>query len=212
MASGGIFQHVWVRAMSFTKNQLLPGENLVILARQHPFVLLKPVLLNVIVLTILAIVAIKQDDGLYLLIGLATLAYLFWKYLDWKKREYVLTDRRIVKQEGLLSVSSFDAPLDKINNVFHQQSLMGRIFRYGEVGLETASEQGTTIFSFLSNPVAFKNNLVRQRELYLSGINPHGNSNAEIPRMIEELAALRDRSIITDSEFEEKKRALLQKL
>jgi uncharacterized membrane protein YdbT with pleckstrin-like domain len=198
--------------MSFTKNQLLPGENLVILARQHIFVLLKPVLLNVVVLTVLAIISLKLENALYLLIGLATLAYLLWRYFDWKKREYVLTDRRIVKQEGVLSVSSFDAPLDKINNVFHQQSFVGRIFRYGEVGLETASEQGTTIFSFLANPLVFKNSLVRQRELYLGGVNPKGNANAEIPRMIEELASLRDRKIITDSEFEEKKRALLQKL
>jgi uncharacterized membrane protein YdbT with pleckstrin-like domain len=199
--------------MSFTKNQLLPGENLILLARQHPFVLLKPVLLNLLVLTLLAILSIHFENAWLLIPGLATLAYLLLKYLEWKRREYILTDRRIVKQEGVFSISSFDAPLDKINNVFHRQSLLGRLFQYGEVGLETASEQGTTIFNFLSRPVAFKNSLVRERELYMGGGDTaNAAQSQDVPRLLEELASLRDRNIITQSEFEEKKRTLLQKI
>jgi len=70
---------------------------------------------------------------------------------------YILTDRRVVKREGAFSTSSFDVPLNKINNVFRQQSFLGRLFRYGQVCLETASEQGTTIFDFLWRPLDFKN-------------------------------------------------------
>jgi uncharacterized membrane protein YdbT with pleckstrin-like domain len=199
--------------MSFTKNQLLPGENLILLARQHPFVLLKPILINLLVLTLLAILSINYVNAWFLIPGLATLAYLLSKYLQWRRREYVLTNRRIVKQEGVFSVSSFDAPLDKINNVFHQQSLIGRLFQYGEVGIETASEQGTTVFNFLSRPVAFKNSLVRERELYMSGGNAaNAPQSQNVPKLLEELASLRDRNIITESEFEEKKRILLQKI
>jgi hypothetical protein len=33
-----------------------------------------------------------------------------------------------------------------------------------------------------------------------------------IPQLLEELASLRDRGIITESEFQEKKRSLLQKI
>ena len=39
--------------MSFTKKQLLPGENLIVLARQHPLVLFKPFLINGIALALL---------------------------------------------------------------------------------------------------------------------------------------------------------------
>ncbi len=202
-----------VQPMSFTKHQLLPGENLILLARQHLFVLLKPILLNILVLTILVWISIQSENAWYLVVGLAPLTYLLIKYMQWRKREYVLTDRRIVKQEGVLSVSSFDAPLDKINNVYHQQSFLGRIFQYGEVGIETASEQGTSVFSFLSQPVAFKNSLVRQRELYLGSGNPvNAPPSPDVPKLLEELASLRDRNIITASEFEEKKRSLLQKI
>jgi uncharacterized membrane protein YdbT with pleckstrin-like domain len=198
--------------MSFTKEQLLPGENLVILARQHPLVLFRPILLNIFVLVVLAVVSYSQ--GAWLLVFFVfPLLYLLWEYMAWHKREYILTDRRVVRQEGVFSISSLDAPLDKINNVFHTQSLMGRMLKYGEVGLETASEQGTTTFEFLSHPLDFKNAIVHQREMYSSGAGTSGRgSQRSIPQLIEELASLRDQNIITESEFQEKKRALLEKM
>jgi len=198
--------------MSFTKEQLLPGENLIILARQHPLVLLKPVLLNIVALAVLILVAYSSGKYWVMALFVIPLIYLLWQYLAWHRREYILTDRRVVKQEGVLSVSSFDAPLDKINNVFHQQSFMGRMLKYGEVGLETASEQGTTIFSFLSHPLDFKNAIVHQREAHLPDRAGSRINEKSIPQLIDELATLRERKIITESEFQEKKRALLEKM
>jgi uncharacterized membrane protein YdbT with pleckstrin-like domain len=198
--------------MSFTKEQLLPGERLILLARQHKLVLAQPAILVVIVIAILAVITYFSDKIWLLAFCAIPLINFLWRILVWRKEEYILTDRRVVKQQGVLSTSSFDAPLDKINNVFHRQTLMGRIFKYGDVGLETASEQGTTVFNFLPRPVEFKNQLVHQRELCLSGSGPVPASRPDIPKMLEELASLRDRNIITGSEFEEKKRALLEKM
>jgi len=200
--------------MSFTKDQLIPGENLILLARQHPLVLFRPVLLNLIVLIILAAVSIKKWAPWWIMLFyVAPLLYFLWEFLEWHRREYILTDRRVVRQEGVLSVSSFDAPLDKINNVFHQQSLTGRLLKYGRVGLETASEQGTTVFDYLSRPVDFKNAIVRQRELYRgSGGTANAGSQHSIPQLIQELASLKERNLITADEFEAKKRALLDRL
>jgi uncharacterized membrane protein YdbT with pleckstrin-like domain len=199
--------------MSFTKEQLLTGETVVMLARQHPLVLFRPVLLNIIVLALLSGLSYVARNAWLLAFYAVPLIYLLWEFLVWRKREYILTDRRVVKQEGVLSISSFDAPLDKINNVFHQQTLMGRLFKYGEVGLETASEQGTTIFDFLSRPLEFKNCIVHQRELCKADSNSiHRTPQSSIPQLLEELASLRDRNIISAAEFEEKKRALLNKI
>jgi len=199
--------------MSFTKEQLLPGENLIFLARQHPLVLFRPVLLNLVTLGILVALSIELAKAWIMAFYIVPLLYFLWEYLEWRRREYILTDHRVVRQEGVLSVSSFDASLDKINNVFHQQTLIGRLLRYGQVGLETASEQGTTVFDFLSKPLDFKNAIVRQRELYRS---PAGGPNVShppsIPQLIEELASLRDRNLITEAEFEAKKRSLLDKI
>ena len=199
--------------MSFTPKQLLPGEDLIILRRQHLLVMLKPALINIIVLAILIGLCVYVDQLWFLILYAIPLLYLIWKYLAWRRKEYILTDRRVVLQEGVLSISSFDASLDKINNVYHNQSLLGRILNYGDVGLETASETGTTTFEFLSHPVGFKNSIVHQRELYRMDVASEGRpSPPNIPQMIEELASLRDRNVITESEFQEKKRALLDKI
>jgi uncharacterized membrane protein YdbT with pleckstrin-like domain len=199
--------------MSFTNKQLLPGENLIVLTRQHSLVLFKPVLLNVIVLAALIGLCVASGQLWLLAFYVIPLAYLFWKFLAWRSREYILTDRRVVLQEGVFSVSSFDASLDKINNVYHDQSFVGRMLNYGNVGLETASEAGTTIFEFLSQPVSFKNSIVQQRESYrMDSAAADRPIPPNIPQLLAELASLRDRGIITESEFEEKKRSLLQKI
>jgi uncharacterized membrane protein YdbT with pleckstrin-like domain len=199
--------------MSFTKDQLLPGEQLILLVHQHPLVLFWPALLNLLVIALLIGISMYSGAAWLLAFLPAPLLYFLWEYLAWHRKEYILTDRRVVRQEGVFSISSLDAPLDKINNVYHDQSFMGRLLRYGDVGLETASEQGTTTFSFLSNPVSFKNCIVRQRELYRGDSAAAGPvAQPSIPKLLEELASLRDRNIITESEFQEKKKALLQKI
>ena len=198
--------------MSFTRKQLLPGENLIVLARQHPLVLFKPAFINVITLAIL--IALSGYTGQLLLLALYAipLFYWIWKFLSWRRKEYILTDRRVVLQEGVFSVSSFDASLDKINNVYHRQSFMGRLFKYGEVGLETASEQGTTVFSFLSHPLDFKNAIVQQREMVRADARQVAAPQISVPQLLDELASLRDRGVITEDEFQEKKKSLLEKL
>ncbi len=198
--------------MSFTKKQLLPGETLILLSRQHPLVLFWPVLICVLALLSIIALAVYQSAWI-LVLSTIPLIYFLLKYMSWRRREYILTSRRVVKQEGVFSISSFDASLDKINNVFHQQSFVGRLMKYGEVGLETASEEGTTVFTFLSNPLDFKNAIVHQREVYNAANSASGQTfQKSTPQLIEELASLRDREIITEAEFQEKKKSLLDKM
>jgi uncharacterized membrane protein YdbT with pleckstrin-like domain len=199
--------------MSFTKEQLLPGEKLIVQARQHLLILFGPCLLNFVTSVLLLWLALHFNRSWMLLFYLVPLAYFIWEFMAWRSKEYILTNHRVVIQEGVFSISSFDAPLDKINNVFHRQSLMGRLLKYGEVGLETASEQGTTVFNFISHPVDFKNSIVRQRELCRSDSGQIAAApQPSITQLIEELASLRDRGIVTEAEFQEKKRILLGKI
>ena len=199
--------------MPFSGKQLLPGEKLIIFARQHAIVLFKPLILTLIVLVLLSGLSVYSHKAWFLAFSLVPLIYFLFEYTAWHNKQYVLTNRRVIKLEGVFSTVSFDVPLDKINNVFHKQSFMGRLLKYGEVGLETASDQGTTIFSVLSNPMDFKNHIVQQRESYRSNTNTAGVTDySGIPRLLEKLASLRNREIISESEFQEKKRDLLKKI
>lgn len=200
--------------MSFRDHQLLPGETLIHLVHQHPVVLARPALVNVLCAAILAGLSVATENYWLILFQLVPAAHLFWEILVRRNREYVVTDRRVVKQEGVFAVVSSDAPLEKINNIFHEQNLWGRLLGYGTVGLETASERGLTMFLLIPRPVEFKNVIVAQREARKSDDSaPRDRRGTEdVPRLLRELAQLRESRIITESEFEAKKKALLDKL
>jgi membrane protein YdbS with pleckstrin-like domain len=199
-------------SMSFSKRQLLPDEKIIRVAHPSWVLLLKPILLNIVAAAIvLTLAALFQQPWLAVLL-VFSLAVLGWEMFARRRNEYIVTSRRVVKQEGIFTIHSFDAPLDKINNIFHEQGVWGRILGYGSVGLETASEQGTTMFHHIPDPIGFKNCIVGQRESYSGGAGRATAQAADIPKLLDELASLRDRKIITDREFEEKKQHLLEKL
>jgi uncharacterized membrane protein YdbT with pleckstrin-like domain len=139
------------------------------------------------------------------------LAYLLWRILLRARKLYMITNLRVIRHEGLIAISSLDASLDKINNVFYEQSVAGRILGYGNVGLETASEKGTIVFHLIPDPQGFKNCVLRQRERYKPSRADERTQPdpLSIPKLLEELAYLRDRNIITAEEFQEKKKKLL---
>jgi Bacterial PH domain/Short C-terminal domain len=200
--------------MSFVENQLLPDEEVVLLTHQHPVVLFWPILINIAAAAVVVALAFTLAVYWFLFFFLGPLLLLLWEVLVRHKKEYIITTRRVVKQQGIFSVSSFDASLDKINNIFHEQSLWGRILGYGNVRLETASEHGITVFHLIPDPLAFKNCIVQQRELYRSSqMGSLGSIRREdVPGMLDELARLRDRNVITAAEFDEKKKNLLARL
>jgi len=79
---------------------------------------------------------------------------------------YVVTNRRVISEYGILNKKSKESPLDRINNISHSQSIVGRIFNYGDVQIQTASEMGATVFKFLPAPKQFKWEITNQVDLY----------------------------------------------
>jgi uncharacterized membrane protein YdbT with pleckstrin-like domain len=198
--------------MSFSDDQLLPGETIVISTNQHALVLLKPILLNIfmdagiVALYLFAFPELPEILALTLIPALI----LMWQVFVRSRNQYIITNRRVVKQQGVFNVKSYDASLDKINNIFHEQNLWGKMLGYGDVGLETASEQGTSVFRFIPNPLGFKNAIIEQREAYKHA--PSGSKHSDIPQMLDQLARLRNEKVITEAEFEQKKKKLLDQI
>jgi membrane protein YdbS with pleckstrin-like domain len=131
--------------------------------------------------------------------------------------QYVLTDRRLLRLRGILSQSSMDSYLDKINNVEHHQTFWGRLFGYGDVEIDTASESGAEVFPQISHPLAFKRAVDAATAAYhgaASGQRP-GPATAATPssaERIRQLKGLLDEGLITQAEFEAKRRQLLDQI
>jgi uncharacterized membrane protein YdbT with pleckstrin-like domain len=200
--------------MSFADEQLLPGEQLILVTHPHILVLFRSLLVVLLSGIVISGLALTLQIYWLLLFLLAPALYLFWEWLVRVRSEFIVTDLRVVKQEGVFAKTCFDASLDKINNVFHEQDLLGRMLGYGHVGLETASEQGVTLFRFIPDPIQFKKCILDRREKRAAAAMDMRSprTRADIPQLLQQLATLRDRNIITPAEFEAKKKRLLDEL
>lgn len=69
---------------------------------------------------------------------LALCARLAWQALDWWSKDYVLTDRRVIRVTGVLGRARFEAPLRNIQHVDLSQTVMERIFALGTLGFATS--------------------------------------------------------------------------
>jgi uncharacterized membrane protein YdbT with pleckstrin-like domain len=141
------------------------------------------------------------------------------RYVRLAANRYVLTDRRLLRLSGVFSRSSMDSYLDKINNVEHRQTFWGRILGYGDVEIDTASETGAEVFPRISDPVAFKRavdaatiayrNAAPGRPAPVAAAAAAGPTSAD---KLRELKRLLDDGLISQAEFEAKRKQLVDQL
>ena len=90
------------------------------------------------------------------------------KIWAWRNQEYLITNRRVIKSEGIFNKQMGDSSLEKVNDARLTQSWLGRIFDYGHLDIMTASEMAETgmvnDFPMLAEPVKFKVAMLNQKE------------------------------------------------
>jgi hypothetical protein len=99
-----------------------------------------------------------------LLGSLARIGMVIW---GWQNQEYLVTNRRIIKAEGVLNKTMGDSSLEKVNDAHLTQSWVGRIFGYGHLDIMTASDEPGAVedFPMMADAVQFKIAMMNQKEL-----------------------------------------------
>jgi hypothetical protein len=95
-----------------------------------------------------------------LLIGLAWLAQI---YLNWFMQDYLVTNRRVLKVEGVLKKRSADSSLEKINDAVLEQSVFGRMLGYGDLDILNANEQSVDRYRMLAQAQTFKRTMLEEK-------------------------------------------------
>jgi uncharacterized membrane protein YdbT with pleckstrin-like domain len=148
------------------------------------------------------------------------LASLWRDVLVWSNRKFVVTSFRVIQLSGVLNKNVTDSSLEKVNDVKLEQSMLGRMFGYGDIEILTASELGVNKFHRLAQPVSFKTAMLNAKErLEHADSLPGAWSKAvrsgaapDIPTLISQLDELRKQGVLTEEEFQAKKAQLLAKL
>ncbi|HEX2194296.1 MAG TPA: PH domain-containing protein [Candidatus Limnocylindria bacterium] len=167
--------------MSYARNLLSRGEEVVFESRQHWFAVLARtwffILLAVLALAVLIYTTSSTDGGgawgflqIASIVGLiVSLGYIGWVIWDWRNQEWLITTRRVVRAEGILNKQMADSSLEKINDARLTQSWVGRVFNYGTLDILTAAEEvgGTSVadFPMIADPVQFKVAMLNQKEM-----------------------------------------------
>ena len=205
-------------AKNYIEGLLGENERILLVTRQHWFVLFSNILLEILLIVLLllgitaALVVYPVAAAGYILV-LVPLGGMLRDILIWSNREYIVTNRRVVQISGVFSKDVVDSSLEKVNDVKMSQSFFGRLFDYGDVEILTASEMGINLFKRIGDPVKFKTAMLNAKEkLGFEGGGAHIRLADDIPSQIAELDELRKKGIVTEAEFQAKKRELLAKM
>ena len=71
--------------------------------------------------------------GVLLLPVAIGLIFLIWAYIRYKTTEFAVTDRRIIAKTGLISRSTVELFLDKVEALHVDQSVWGRLLDFGTI-------------------------------------------------------------------------------
>jgi len=194
-----------------------------------------PILAGVLILAVaLALMfkpAVKVTWIVAALVALIPLFELVRGILDWMNERYIITSRRVIEIRGVFNKLVRDSALEKVNDVELKQSVFGRLFKYGTVEIITGSDVGVNVFHRISNPVKFKKAMLNAKELlhtravdvmFPAPAVPAQQAAAPAPgapvtagnigdRLIE-LTELRQKGMISEAEFQAKRKELLDQL
>ncbi len=208
-------------AKSYIESLLGEHEKIVHVARQHWFILFRAIFLEIALILIIFAAAISVGVFfppfvlLAVAIGFILLMLPIFTMtrdiLEWSNRQYIITNRRVMQIHGIFNKNITDSSLDKVNDLKMTQSMLGRIFDYGDIEILTAAELAVNLFRYIESPIHFKTAMLNAKEEAERGAPVEAASDS-IPALLAQLDRLHKQGVLTDQEFQAKKAALLAKL
>jgi uncharacterized membrane protein YdbT with pleckstrin-like domain len=142
---------------------LQPGEKVLYSTNAHWIFYLPAIAAWIVALVLLILSRETTVQGITMLaLASAVVVALVALYLTvraWFHRlttETDVTNRRVVHKTGFIKRRTFEIALDKIESVDVDQSIMGRIFDYGNVLIQGVGE-GREPITTIASPLAFRN-------------------------------------------------------
>jgi uncharacterized membrane protein YdbT with pleckstrin-like domain len=222
---------------------LLPGEKVELRAHphwwffwQHGLALVGVILLLVTWISVSGTGFAKNTTKWLFIAALVVWAIAaVLRYIEYRTTVFVVTDKRIAYQAGLIRRTGMSIQLNRINNVSYEQGLLERMLSNGTLTIESAAEQGTTVFRNIAHPNETRQLIYREIEgdehrdaardgqavadaLRQAGASP-AVSAAPAPatqpsatERMTQLQQLHQQGLVSDADFEAKKAEILKEL
>ena len=204
--------------MPFPPKLLNPSEEVILDLRPHWARLVWPVVAVIIgvVLTILVTTATSNDAALYAMLVIDAVAMLWFaiRYLRWTTTQFVVTTDRLIYRSGVVAKHGKEIPLERVNDITFHQRVFERMIGAGDLIIESGGERGQQHFSDIPRPSAVQNEIYRQIEEAKArdADRMAGRRELSVPEQLEKLDELRQRGVISQAEFDQKKTQLLDRM
>jgi uncharacterized membrane protein YdbT with pleckstrin-like domain len=202
----------------FPPKLLNETEEVVLDLRPHWWFLIGPVFWTAIATAATVGVAVLDLPNALWLVGLAAMgAMLLWllvRVLRWTTTNFVVTTDRLIFRSGVVAKRGKEIPLERINDISFNQSILERLLGAGDLIIESGGERGQQFFTDIPKPARVQNEIYRQIELAQGrdADRMAGRRELSIPEQIEKLDELRQRGVVSQAEFDAKKQQLLDRL
>lgn len=112
-----------------------------------------------------ALVAIPYSGWDYLLLAMLVIPFYFGmiRFVHGIALEVAVTSDRFVKKTGLVSITTEEVSIDKIEEVNVDESILGRIFGYGAVSVH-GTGAGDIKVTMVTDPVNLRRQIQTARE------------------------------------------------
>jgi uncharacterized membrane protein YdbT with pleckstrin-like domain len=204
--------------MPFPRKLLNEGEDVVLDLRPHWWFLAGPVA-AVVAAVALAVFVLNAttNDAARIAAAVVLAAAALWlagRYARWATTNFVLTTDRLIYRSGVIAKHGKEIPLERLNDITFHQSVFERLIGAGDLMIESGGERGQQTFTDIRRPSYVQNEIYRQIELSQNRLADRmaGRATLSIPEQIEKLDELRRRGVISQAEFDAKKKKLLDQL
>ena len=86
--------------------------------------------------------------------------------IPWRSRSWILTDRRLIRHTGVLNIQERSIPLKNIQDVNYTASLLGRMFNYGNLDVESAGQEDSEAMVNVGRAAPFRAAIFEAMEHY----------------------------------------------
>jgi uncharacterized membrane protein YdbT with pleckstrin-like domain len=207
--------------MSYLEKLLGANEKILARTRKHVFVLFarlfrETLILIVLTIGLLALQTREFEEKILFQLGFAAVmavvaVSVLIDMLRWQNEEFVVTTRRVIHSSGILNKKILDSSLTKINDVVLNQSWLGRIFGYGTINILTASDEVVNLLERISRPLEFKQAMLNAKENLEVPAAPAPAASSPT-QLLEELSQLKARNMISEEEYQEKRKEILKRI
>jgi uncharacterized membrane protein YdbT with pleckstrin-like domain len=213
--------------MNFPRRLLGDNEEILFEKRPHWVALVIPSFWAVVIIVGATFGISRLDDPSWidtaiLVLALVLLVILFVSpFLSWLFTLFVLTTDRIITRTGVVAKSSKEIPLENINDITFNQSILERMVGAGDILVESAGERGQNRISNVRDPEATQLQIYKASEentdrMHRGGLTAEHftprSDDKSVPAQLEALARLKEQGVISEAEFESKKEELLRRM